>query len=146
MMTLAANKQNLYYALVEGIFPVYELDENGNRIIDYVDEDGNKYYRETGEKEIVYSKPVPFKANISMSSGEAYTQEFGIDISQYDAVLVMDKDKVPIDETSILWHESQIKYKDASETHPDPFSADFKVSAIKPSLNQLKVLLKAITK
>ena len=146
MMTLNQNKQNLFYSLLMGEQPVYELDDDGNPIIEYVDEEGNIYYRETGETELVYSEPVPFFANISMSGGESQTQEYGVDISDYDAILVLNKDEIPIMETSIIWYKSDIGYRDTLGTNVDPYTADFKVLAIKPSLNTLKVILGAITK
>lgn len=146
MRTLAKNKQKMFYALLIDEQPKYELDENGNKIIDYVDEEGNIYYRETGETELVYSEPVLFYANISMSSGESQTQEYGVDVSNYDAVLVLDKDEIPITETSLIWFESEVGYRDSGRTNVDGHSADFKVLAIKPSLNQFKAILGRITK
>lgn len=146
MRTLRKNKQRLYYALQLGEQPIYELDANGNKIVDYIDEEGNEYYRETGETEIVYSKPVSFFGNISMSSGESKIEEYGVDISNYDAVLVLDKDEIPITETSLIWFESEIAYRDSARTNINPHSADFKVLAIKRSLNQFKAILGRITK
>lgn len=146
MMMLNQNKQNLYYALLIGEQPVYELDEDGNPIIEYVDDEGNIYYRETGETERVYSEPVSFLANISMSSGESQTQEYGVDISNYDAIMLVDKSELPITETSIIWHTSSVGYRDALETNVDEFTADYRVLAIKPSLNNVKYILGAITK
>lgn len=146
MRTSAKNKQKFHYALLTGKQPVYELDENGNPIVDYVDEEGNVYYRETGDTELIYSQPVECLGNIAMSGGESQTQEFGVDISSYDAVLVLDKDEIPITETSLVWYGDEVQYTDASQTHPNPHTATFRVKAIKPSLNQLKVLLSAIAK
>lgn len=146
MMTLNANKQKLSYALLTGERPVYELDEDGNPVISYIDEDGNIYYAETGETELNYSEPVSFFANIAFSSGEAQTQEYGVDISAYDAVLIIGKNEIPITETSLIWYESEVGYKDTLKTIVDGHTADFKVLAIKPSLNQIKVILGRITK
>lgn len=145
MMTLNANKQKLQYALLGDTIPVYQKDEYGN-VIYYEDTEGNKIPLETGEYETGYNKTVIFYANISMSSGEAQSQEYGIDTSAYDAVLVLNKDEIPITETSLIWYTSKVGYKDSAETIVDGNTADFKVLAIKPSLNQLKVLLGAITK
>lgn len=144
-MTLNANKQKLQYALLGDTIPVYQKDEYGN-VIYYEDTEGNKIPLETGEYETGYTKPVIFYANIAMSSGEAQSQEYGIDTSDYDAVLVLNKGEIPITETSLIWYTSEVGYKDSAETIVDGNTADFKVLAIKPSLNQVKVLLGSITK
>lgn len=136
----------MYYSLFKGEQPEYVLDENGNRIVDYIDEDGNVYYRETGRKIQAYAEPVAFLGNISMSSGEVSSQEYGIDISGYDAILILDKDEIPIDETSLIWFETEPQYKDADKTIVDGNKADYRVLAIKPSLNQFKAVLGRITK
>lgn len=146
MMTLDQNKQKMYYSLFKGVEPEYELDENGQKIIGYIDEDGIVYYRETGNKIPTYFEPVLFYANISMSGGEVNAQEYGIDVSGYDAILVLDKGQVPIEETSLVWYETEPTYKDIDKTIVDGNKADYKVLAIKPSLNQLKCLLGRITK
>ena len=81
-----------------------------------------------------------------MSGGETEAVEFGLNIGDYQAVLITNKDEIPIDETSIIWLRSDIAYKDTAETLLDPRSADFEVLAVKPSLNNVKYVLKAITK
>ena len=145
-MTLNSNKQKLYYALLIGEQPKYELDENGNKIIIFITEDGQEIYQETGETELVYSEPVSFFANISFSSGESQSQEYGVDVSDYDGIILVNKGELPIDETSIVWFESEIDYVNGSTTQPNPNTADFTIKSIKPSLNQEKVILKRITK
>lgn len=146
MRTLNKNKQKMYYSLFKGVEPEYELDENGQKIVDYKDEDGIEYYRETGNKIPTYFEPVLFYANISMSGGEVNTQEYGIDVSGYDAIIVLDKDEIPIEETSLVWFENEPTYKDTEKTIVDGNKADYRVLAIKPSLNQLKCILQRITK
>jgi len=146
MRTLRKNKQLMYYALLIGEEPIYELDENGNKIVDYVDDEGNEYYRETGEYELAYSEPVSFYGNISMSSGESEPQEYGVDVSAYDAVIILDKNQIPATETSYIWHTSEVGYKDSSKTRPDVHTADYRVIAVKPSLNQLKLILGRVVK
>lgn len=146
MMTLNSNKQKMFYSLVIGEQPKYELDEFGNKIVEYVTEEGEIIYRETGETELIYSEPVSFFANISFSSGESQTQEYGVDVSDYDGIIVVNKGELPIDETSIIWFESEVEFVNGSTTQPNPNTADFKVKSVKPSLNQEKVILKRITK
>lgn len=145
MRSLKKNKQRLFYALQDGQAPIYETDENGN-ILYYEDKDGNKISLETGETEVGYGKAVEFFGNIAMSGGEVKSEEYGIDVSQYDAILLMNKGELPIDETSLIWFESAVGYKDTAETIVDGNTADFRVLAVKPSLNVTKYVLGRITK
>ena len=139
MRNLKKNKQTMYYALLNKTQPVYERDELGNII--YIEIDGVQVPVETGETELVYSKPVKFKGNISTSGGESKETEYGIDSTDYDAVLMMMKNDLPITETSIIWHTSNIGYKDKDKTIIDDKSADYVVKKRSPSLNQFKYLL-----
>ena len=144
MRLLEKNKQNLKYALQVGEVPIYERDEYGNII--YIEVDGQKIPVETGETEVGYSNPVDFRGNIAMSGGEAEAKSFGVDISDYDAILLMEKDRIPIDETSIIWHTSEVKYIDKQNTIVDSKSADYAVKRVQPSLNFTRYLLKRIVK
>ena len=144
-MTLQSNKQAMKYSLQGERVPIYETDESGN-IIYYTDSDGNKIPIETGEYTTGYSQPVSFFGNIAMSGGEVDSVEFGIDVSGYDATLVVDKGTIPIDETSLIWNTSEVGYKDAEKTIVDGNTADYKVIAVKPSLNTIKYILGRITK
>lgn len=141
---LEKNKQDLKYALQVGEVPIYERDEEGNII--YIDVDGQKVPVETGETEIGYDKPVDFRGNIAMSGGEAEAKSFGVDISEYDAVLLMEKDRIPIDETSLIWHTSEVQYTDEQNTIVDRKTADYSIKRVQPSLNFTRYLLKRIVK
>ena len=132
------------YSLQDGRVPIYERDENGDIV--YIEVDGQKIPVETGEYETGYSAPVDFMGNISMSGGEAEAKEFGMDIGDFDAVIVLEKDAIPITETSIIWHTSPVKYKDEQKTIVDAKSADYAVKRVSPSLNFTKVLLQRIVK
>ena len=140
MRNLKKNKQTMYYALLNKTQPIYVRDDLGNII--YIEtDDGVRVPVETGETELVYSKPVKFKGNISTSGGESKETEYGIDSTDYDAVLMMMKNDLPITETSIIWHTSNIGYKDKDKTIIDDKSADYVVKKRSPSLNQFKYLL-----
>lgn len=150
MMTLNANKQKMYYALQDKEIPIYETDENGN-IIYYVDEDGNKIALKTGETKPGYSNPKSFKGNIAMSGGESQAVEFGINTSEYEAVLLIDKNAknddgelIKIKEGSLIWFESEPKKTAEGDT--DEFSADYKVIKPSPSLNTVRYVLKKVVK
>lgn len=144
MRMLRKNMQPMKYSLQDGRVPIYERDENGDIV--YIEVDGEKIPVETGEYETGYSAPVDFMGNISMSGGEAEAKEFGMDIGDFDAVIVLEKDAIPITETSIIWHTSPVKYKDEQNTIVDSKSADYAVKRVSPSLNFTKVLLQRIVK
>ena len=141
MRTLNKNKQKMYYALYLGSEPEYELDEDGNKIVEYVDEDGNVYYKETGNPVDVYSEPVLFYGNIAMSGGELEAREFGLNIGDYEAVLLMAKNVLPIDETSLIWHNTK-----PTEGAVKREQADYTIIKLSPSINQDKYVLKAVVK
>lgn len=135
MRTLKRNKQKMYYANQDREVPVYEYFE---------DEDGNMYPLDTGETKIVYGEPIPFEGNIAMSGGEVEAQEFGLNLSDYQAVLVLGKNTLPITETSLIWFETEPQTDVDGNT--DEFSADYKIVKISPSLNVDKYVLKKVVK
>lgn len=147
MRTLKKNKRVMYYALPTGKEVVeYQLDENGNKIVSYIDQSGTVYYVETGQKSQGYYKPVEFKSNIALSGGEAEAQEFGLSIADYSAVMVDDVGKWPIVNSTLIWFGSEPKYKDNEKTILDQKSADYMVLKVSPSLNTVRYVLKAIVK
>ena len=135
MRTLLKNNQKMYYALQDKVVPIYEI---------YTDEDGNEYQIDTGERKTVYSDAVQFLGNITMSGGEAEAREFGLNLADYEAILVVAKNTLPLTETSLIWLNSEPK-KDA-ENYTDEFSADFRIVKISPSLNYDKYVLQRIVK
>lgn len=146
MRTQNKNKQKLKYALLIGEQDEYVLDENGDRIIEYVTDDGEIIYRQTGRKELIYSEPVSFLGNISLSGGNTEAVEYGLDMSSYDAVLVVSKNALPITETSYIWHTSEVGYKDIAKTIVDANTADYMVKSVRPSLNENKYILEHLVK
>ena len=158
MRTLAKNKLKMHYALLLGNAPIYVLDEDGDRVVSYVDEDGTVYYEETGEYEPTYSTPKDFLSNINMSGDDAIQKEYGLSTADYEAVLVLDNNAVPLVEGALIWHTSSIQSKYDKETEielenekvlttaPIAESADYRVIKISKSLNQTKVILKAVKK
>lgn len=147
MKLATRNKQSLKYALLIGTEPVYVLDDDGNKIVDYVDDEGVKHYRVTGDKQKVYSDPIDFQANIAFSGGETRAVEFGINDANYDATLLYTVSEFPINETSLVWHKNEPVYVGTGDNrHVDPNSADYKVLQVKDSLNFTKVLLGKLVK
>lgn len=146
MRNLNRNKQTLYYALYEGRRPKYKLDEDGNRIIVYTDESTDPptvYYHEDGTED-AYSHAVEFKGNIALSGGDSAMVDFGVNLADYEAILVTEKDYIPITETSLIWHNSEVVLN--AEGYPDPATADYRVVKVKPSLNQDRYILAKVVK
>lgn len=144
MMMLESNKQKMYYSLQTEEIPVYETDDDGNII--YIDVDGESIPVSTGDTELGYSEPVEMFANISFGTTETTTQEFGVDVSDYDAIVVYGKGKYPLTETALIWFESEPKYKDGYKTIIDGDSADYKVVSVRNTLNEGKAILKHLAK
>lgn len=141
-MTLASNKQKMFYSLQDGQIPIYEsyTDEEGN-VIYITDDDGNKI--ETGETTIGYTKPVEFKANITNKLNEVVWQDYGIDDSTNYAQIIVSKGALPLKAGSVIWKKTQILYKDDENTIPDESSADYTVKGVADEgLNEDLFLLK----
>lgn len=136
MRTLKKNEQNLYYANYVGEVPVYATDDYGNILTQTIDGETVQVidsYRQG------YSEATEFKANISFNSGETAMSEFGLNPGQYNAVINATKGKFPFDEQTLIWHTSEPEYKDGVIV---PESADYRVIAIKTSLNEERFILK----
>lgn len=135
MRMLNRNSQKMYYSLYAEEIPIYDY---------YEDEDGNKIPIDTGETTIGYEKPVEFYGNISLSGGESREQEYGLNLSDYEAVLIVAKNTLPITETSLIWHNTEPKYN--ADGTVDGDSADYTVVKVSPSLNFDKYVLKKVVK
>lgn len=145
MRTLRRNKQKLKYALLINRQDVYATDDEGNII--YTDVEGVQVPVVVGQNDLVYSQPVEFEGNISVNDGETRPVEYGIDVSDYDATLVVEKGSTDlIEETTLIWHTSEVGYKDEEHTIIDEYSADYRVRKNKPSLNEQKYLLSKVVK
>lgn len=159
MMTLQSNKVKMHYASFLGISPEYKFDSDGNRIVEYIDDDGEPVYAESGKNIPVYSEPQEMCASISESGGDAQPQEYGLSIADYQAILLYGRNEYPVKEGDIIWVHSDIQYeKDGQEieveidgeTHvqkvPVKTSADYVVIKTPDSLNFTKAILKAVNK
>lgn len=147
MRTLNKNTTRMWYALHRDSEEIYKLDENGNRIVVYVDHSTippKTYYEKEGHTKEGYSAPVEFFGNIAYNkSGEAETTEFGVSLAEYEADVTVSKDLLPIDETSLIWTHEPLVDGDGYAISSD---ADFRVLKVKPSLNNDKYLLAKVQK
>lgn len=147
MRTLKRNQQKLYYAELLGSEPVYELDEHGNRIVEYVNTKVTPpvtYYREIGTTEEHYSAPVEINANIAQSNGDMTEQEYGLSEGSYEAILVTEKGKYPITKTCLIWYMTEPQVDEHGYAIRE--SADYTILSINKSLNVDKYILGKVVK
>lgn len=136
MRTLKKNEQTLYYANYVGDITIYAKDEDGNILTTVVDGETVEVVDSVVQG---YEEPVEFYANISFDSGETRMAEYGLNSSQYNAIINATKGKFPFNEQTLIWHTSQPQFKEGVVV---PESADYRVIAIKTSLNEERFILK----
>ena len=140
-MSLDINKQKMTYALPTGQQPKYELDSDGNiayegymgedgLFVPYLDDEGNKIPKLTGDTIDTYSDPVIFYSSINNKLNEVLAKEFGIDDSTNYAQLVTDKEEFPLKVGALIWKRSEVGYKDNNKTIIDSTSADYIVKGV----------------
>lgn len=122
MRCLLRNMKDFHYAL-------YESKE------EITDEYGNK----TGEYEVIYSKPIRCRANISAAQGEVQSRQFG-DSESYDKVIVLDEVNIPINEYSILWVDVTPLIDEQGKVTPH----DYIVKEVARSLNCVSIAISKV--
>ena len=125
---LRRNKKSLKYAELLGVRTKTKTDKQGNVV-------------KTGEKESYYSEPIDFKANIVMSGGNADMVEFGLNLADYSAKIVVPKDSLPIKEGWLIWDESEPVIVDGNSLET---SADYVVVKKSPTPNVDKFILQRL--
>lgn len=131
MRTLRKNRQKMYYALFDHSEEMYKKDKDGNPIVEYVDEDGNVYYRGNGTTRSVYKTPIEFYAPISSNLNEMHAREYGIDQTSIYSELTVGKGELPLDlYGALIWRTSPIEWEDEAQTVPKADSADYTVKGI----------------
>lgn len=106
----------------------YRYDNDGNKEIDYVDDNGKVFYITTGEKETIYSEPIEFRANIAGKIKDSMAKEFGIGNNPNYASLVCNKGEYDLPVGAIIWKRSQPTYKEFNgELIVDSSSSDYDV-------------------
>lgn len=170
MRTLRKNQSLLKYSNQAAIVPAFEMDENGNiKFWSYIDDDGNEFFYEDADgnkipmfadsgTETLYGEPVNFMASIAMSGGEAESVEYGLSITEYEAVAIVQRGTVPLTEGSLIWFQSEPEYiseepihitvndKEISGKFAKRTSSDFFVKKIVPSQHFDKYILGAVNK
>lgn len=104
------------------------------------DNDGNVL--KTGENRKAYSSPIDFKANIVQSgNGQAEMYEFGLNLADFNAVMVVGKGTLPIKEGSLIWEDSEPVIVNG---YAKKSSADYIVVKHSPTPNVDKFVLKRL--
>ena len=147
MRNALKNKQDLMYSNLSESVPQY-LMENGEiatTLIDGVETPVLVGYSEHG-----YTKPEKFIANITPIGSETYARHntaiasaYGIDIGEYEALILLEKGELPLTETSYIWHVSKPKYKEGAN-EVDVNSADYKVERVATSKNVMLVMMRRV--
>lgn len=159
MMTLRQNETAMKFATYITNAPLYDKDEDGN-IQYFTDSEGNRYPMDTGETEDVYGDLKDMSANIAMSGGEAEAVEYGLSVSEYQAVLVTDRNAYTLKEGDYIWLNSPVQYEyngeeveytlKSGETVTTKVvkveSADYQVMKKSDSKNFTRWILKAVNK
>lgn len=141
MRSLRKNQQKLFFSQFSEAVTIYQRDEDGNIV--YIEVDGERIPVILGEV-AGYSEPKEFYANIAMSGGEAEAREYGMNISDYEAVIVTTQMDLPLTETSIIWWDSEPQYNSDGTVNGD--FADYRVISVRRSKNSMKYLLKKLPK
>lgn len=131
MRQLRKNKRQLYYANYSGSIDITD---------GYTEIDGEMVAVKIGTTQ-GYTTPVPFKANLSFDSGETKQSEYGLSVGDYDAIISADRGTLPLSEQSLIWHKSKPETDSSGLAVPE--SADYRVIAIKTSINEERFILKA---
>ena len=150
MRTALKNKQVLKYTLLEDAsenFTHTDLDDSTATI----EIDGVVYDVDTGIPRSVWSEPVEFIGNIQPVGTESYARGnkakyefYGINVADYDALLLMNKGEIPLREGSYLWHTSAVgRLGDGSV---DINTADYIVGRAAASQNIALYLLNGVSK
>lgn len=140
MRELSRNKQKMWYSLLGEPKPIYAKDDDGNVLYDTMP-DGNQVPREIG-KTNGYEEPVEFYANIRGTGGSADAMPFGLDLSNYAAVISTPKGKYPIRESTLIWYQNEPRM---ANDEVDQSSADYKVVRVPPVLDEMLYLCEGIT-
>ena len=124
MRDLRRNQRKMYYSL-------------------YIEQENDSEF-DTLDTVAKYSKPIEFKASLSVGQSDADDSPFGKDIS-YDRIISTVNKSLPITETSLIWYEAKpVLLEDGSA---DPSSADYKVAAMPlDGLDGIRIAIKRIAK
>lgn len=133
------NKKWITYSLFDRIEPVYKHDDNGNVVMDVID--GDQVPIEVGQREL-YTKPKRKLVSFSTGGKSAIKEEYGIDDTDWNAMIMVELGKLYLDTQSIVWRNNSVTYREDGSV--DPNSAEYRVVRVLPSNTVQRYLLQKV--
>lgn len=149
MRTALKNKQELKYALYHERQEIYQTDAEGNIV--YTEVDGERVPVLEGYSENFYDAPVDFIGNIMPVGSESYARgnvaiyrAYGIDVSAYDALILMNRGELPITESSLIWEWNEPTSRNTddyfiNDVDNNEIISDEESDGVQPSAGELQV-------
>lgn len=133
------NKKWITYSLFDHIEPVYKHDDNGDVVTETID--GEQVPVEIGQREL-YTKPKRKLVSFSTGGKSAIKDEYGIDDTDWNAMIMVELGKLYLDTKSIVWRNNSVTYREDGSV--DPNSAEYKVVRVLPSNTVQRYLLQKV--
>lgn len=133
------NKKWITYSLFDRIEPVYKHDDNGNVVMAVID--GDQVPVEIGQREL-YTQPKRKLVSFSTGGKSAIKEEYGIDDTDWNAMVMVELGKLYLDTQSIVWRNNSVTYREDGSV--DPNSAEYKVVRVLPSNTVQRYLLQKV--
>ena len=133
------NKVYITYSLFDHVEPVYKRDSNGNVVTTNVD--GVSVPIEVGMRE-VYTEPVRALVSFSTGGKSAINEEYGINDTDWNAMVMVEKGRLYLDSRSLVWRNNSVTYR--GDGTVDPNSAEYRVVRVLPSNTVQRYLLQKV--
>lgn len=134
MRVARKNRRKMWYKTYIESQPIYILDDDGQKIVAETI-DGVDYYLEEGQTEPSYSNLIPFEGTIFLGGGNVKLTAFGLNLGEYEGLLILPTTTSPIDEKSLIWLDNEPR---------EGQEADYVVERKSIALNSTSFLLKKV--
>ena len=133
------NKVYITYSLFDRIEPVYKRDSSGNLVTEVID--GDQVPIEVGQQDI-YTNPERKLVSFSTGGKSAIKDEYGIDDTDWNAMIMVELGRLNLDTRSIVWRNNSVTYR--GDGTVDPNSAEYRVVRVLPSNTVQRYLLQKV--
>ena len=133
------NKIYITYSLFDRIEPIYKHDEYGNVVTETIDSELVPV--EIGQREL-YTAPERKLVSFSTGGKSAIREEYGIDDTDWNAMIMVELGRLNLDTQSIVWRNNSVTYREDGTV--DPNSAEYKVVRVLPSNTVQRYLLQKV--